>query len=150
MKKALALIIFTATLFGMVGCGQAKKNETKTTEIVTEVATETTEETMEPVAINMGDLINEMADGKPVVTIMADGEDICSFDFSKMKTEKVEITIHTEDDSLYVMMAGNVTAHTLESDGSLFDGIAEIENGKAEFSVTYDDTTEILFVLHVN
>ena len=66
------------------------------------------------------------------------------------KGERVKSEEELEkDDYFYVTMAGNVTAHSLESDGALFDGVASIEDGKAEFTVTYDDTRTVRFVINI-
>ncbi len=97
-------------------------------------------------------LINAEADGKPIVEIHGDkGKTLFSFNFSEMATTKVEVTVDekVEEGDFYITMAGNVTAHTLVSDGSMFDGIVEIENGKAEFSVTYEGDRKIDFIINV-
>lgn len=158
-KKLVLALAFIITSLSACGKTQAtdttkvaETSEVETTEEVTEEATEEVDENeVAPMVINMGTLINEMAEGKPVVTIDGDDGAVCSFDFSVMGTNKVEVTLSepVEKGYLYVMMAGNVTEHTLLSDGSLFDGIAEIVEGKAEFSITYDDEKKIDFIINV-
>ena len=152
MKKALALVLalvfFTLTL---TACGQ---KETITTEVTTETSPamqDETTESLEPVVIDMGSFVNDMADGRPVVEVMGDNGTLRSFDFSKMATTKVEVTLDepVEKGYLYVTMAGNVTEHSLESDGSLFDGIADIVDGKAEFTVEYDGERVVTIIINV-
>ena len=46
-------------------------------------------------------------------------------------------------------MSGNIVSHTLESDESIFDGIAPITNGKSEFFITYDNNKTIHFVINI-
>lgn len=152
MKKALALVLvlvfFTLTL---TACGQ---KEATTTEVTTETSTamqvETTD-SLEPVAIDMESFVNDMADGRPVVEVTGDNGTLLSFDFSEMATTKVEVTLDepVKKGYLYVTMAGNVTEHSLESDGSLFDGIANIVDGKAEFTVKYDEERVVSFTINV-
>lgn len=159
MKKALATVLILSTVLTLLtACGQQSATSETTADTTTSATdvTDTTEtssaEDFEPVVIDMSDFINEEANYKPIVKIRGDeGKTLFSFDFSEMATTKVEVTIDekVEDDSFYVTMAGNVTAHTLVSDGSMFDGLAEIENGKAEFSVTYEDKRKINFVINV-
>ena len=152
MKKALALVLalvfFTLTL---TSCGQ---KEATTTEVTPETSTAMQDETtgsLEPIVIDMGSFVNYMADGRPVVKVMGDNGTLLSFDFSEMATTKVEVTLDepVENGYLYVTMAGNVTEHSLESDGSLFDGIADIVDGKAEFTVEYDGERVISFTINV-
>lgn len=155
MKKSLALVLVIIMTLVFTACGQ----KSATPEVTTTVASETTSVTEETTTANtdfavidMEALINETSNGKPVVTIVGDnGSDLCSFDFSEMATNKIEVTLDekVEKGYLYIMMSGNVSAHNLESDGSLFDGVVDIVNGKAEFSVTYDEEKAVNFVVNV-
>lgn len=151
IKRAFIIILGVAIILtAFTACSSNADNTTSST---AEAATETTAEdtTADSVSLNMEDVINSEADGKPIVTIHGDEEVIFSFDFSENMTSKVEVTIDEKinDDHFYVTMAGDVTEHTLFSDGSLFDGLAYIENGKAEFSVTYGGERTIDFVVNV-
>ena len=143
----LLAIVIICTVF--TAC---RGDDTTDTENTTTAASTTTEEitSTEPISINMGELINSEAKGKPIVEISCGGISL-SYDLSEYEASEVEVTIHEEleEDHFYVTMAGEVTAHTLMSDGSLFDGIAYIENGKAQFSITYNDERTITFIINV-
>ena len=138
MKKALALILalvfFTLAL---TACGTKEA---------------TTTETLEPVVIDTESFVNEMVDKNPVVKVMGDDSyKLLSFDFSETATTNVEVTLNKQvkQGYLYVTMAGNVTKHSLESDGSLFDGIAPIVDGKAKFTVEYGGERVVSFTINV-
>lgn len=145
IKRALLIIVAVVIICSVFTACNGKKTDTNNT---------TTEETSTNIvtSIDMEELINSEADGKPIVEIRGDQDTLFSFDFSENATSEVEVTIDKKlkDDYLYITMAGNVTAHTLESDGSLFDGIADIENGKAQFSVTYNNERTINFIINVS
>ena len=105
----------------------------------------------EMLSIDMGDFVNSLHNNRPVVEIRGDEGIICSVDISQTDTNKIEITLEhpVERGSLYIMMSGNVTKHSLHSDGSLFDGLVYIEDNKAEFTVEYDGERAIEFVINV-
>lgn len=155
MKKALALVL-TLVLFTMAltACGQKEPTETTTTE-VTETSSAMQDETTELTelgVIDMESFVNDMAGGRPVVKVIGDeGETLLSFDFSEKAITEVNVTLDkpVEDEYLYITMAGNVTKHSLVSDGSLFDGMANIVDGKAEFTVEYDGERVISFTIQV-
>ena len=156
-KNLIDAALVITMVFALTACGQ---KEATTTEATTETsafstdATSTeaeTTEALEPISINMNNFVNDMADDRPVVKVIGDDETLLSFDFSEMATTKVEVTLDkpVEENYLYITMAGNVTNHSLESDGSLFDGIANIVNGKAEFTIEYEDERVISFIINV-
>lgn len=159
MKKALALVLALVFALVLTACGHKEATTTEaTTETsapsidVTSTAVEAeTTEALEPIVIDMESFVNDMADGRPVVEVMGDDGTLLSFDFSEMATTKVEVTLDepVAKGYLYVTMAGNVTNHSLESDGSLFDGIADIVDGKAEFTIEYEGERVVSFTINV-
>ena len=129
MKKVLVMIL-AILLFGLSGC---------------------TRKPLDPAVLEYGSIINEQAEGKPIVEIRGDNaQKLYVFDISEMNNN-IELLIDREikQGYLYVTMAGDVTEHTLESDGSLFDGIARISDNRAEFSVTYEGEKKIKFVIKI-
>ena len=156
IKKAIIVLAATIIILSMfTACGSnSAKEETLSTAAPT--ATESTtkpaveETTALEAYINMGAFVNAESGGKPVVKIYGDEGVLFSFDLSENATSKVDVTINEkpEDGNFYITMAGNVTEHTLISDGSLFDGIVDIENDKAEFSVTYGEN-KVDFIINV-
>ena len=148
MKKALslvlALVFFTLAL---TACGQKED----TNELTTETSTTVEYETTETAVIDMESFVKDKTNGRPIVEVIGDNGTLLSFDFSEMATTKVEVTLDepVEEGYLYVTMAGNVTKHSLASDGSLFDGIAYIIDGKAKFTIEYDGERVVSFTINV-
>ncbi len=151
MKKIIAIALaLILALITFTACGNTETVE-PTTETSTISEIETTE-TLEPVSIEMKDIINDISGGKPIVKVYGDeGKTLLSFDFSETSTKDIEVTLDesVKEDYLYITMSGNVTDHSLESDGSMFDGIVDIINGKAEFTVEYNNEKVISFTIKV-
>ena len=149
IKKAF-IIVMAAIIFCVV-CTACKGAEVTDAEnAATKVAEE--ESGSDIIIIDVGEMINEVDGGKPVVRIYCHDKDVAMVvDLSEINNSEVIIEMETEfeaDDYFYVTMAGNVTDHTLESDGALFDGTVGIdENGEARFSVTYDNVRTVEFCL---
>lgn len=88
---------------------------------------------------------------RAVVEVMGNDEILFSIDFLKTTATKFEVTLDEpiQDGYLYVAInGGGVTNHSLESDGSLSDGIVYVEDGKAEFTVEYGGEV-VSFVFNV-
>lgn len=160
MKKKMALALALVLLVSLTGCGHKEQTqatmqkttvqEETTQEVVAEEST-TEEETIEAMTFDLGEFINAEYSGRPVVEINGDDGTLLSFDLSQTATDEISVKLNSpvEQGYLYVLMSGNVVSHSLESDGSLWDGIARIENGKAVFTVEYEDKNVVTFTISV-
>lgn len=152
MKKSLTLV--AAIVFGTVSLSACAQEKNVISGVIAETSAaervEVTEVTERIVDENEGSNIGKNKD-RAAVEVMGNDEILFSIEFIDTAATSMVITLNDpiQDGYLYVVLDGNVTNHSLESDGSLSDGIVYVENGKAEFTVEYGGEKTVSYTFNV-
>ncbi len=144
-------LIFASVFKGKLSVGHITKNSSSS---ISNSTLKTKDTTSKSDVIDVQDFTNnqiEHVEFEPIITIYGDSKVLYSTNYTKLTTSKVNINVDkkVKEGYLYVVMSGNIVSHNLESDESIFDGIAPITNGKSQFFITYDNNKRLNFVINI-